>query len=444
LTEIKIRRISKYNVFKADEKIKNIEEELKQVKHDLAHLVDYSIAYYENLLKKYGKGKERRTVISSFETIKASEVVANNAKLYANFKEGFIGMGMKKDEFICDCSDIDNVIVFRKDGKFKVVKISEKTFVGKNIIHVAVWKKGDDRTTYNMIYTDGKSGKTMVKRFNVTAITRDKDYDLTKGTLASKLHYFTANPNGEAEIVGIQLTPGCRAKKKMFDYDFSELAIKGRGSQGNLLTKYPIRKITLKEAGKSTLNAIKIWMDDVSGRLNTDGRGKLLGEFDTGDHILALYKDGTYLLTDYELSNRYEAKDIVDIKKFDPEMIISAIHYDGEKGMTFVKRFKIEAMTTGKKYSFISEHKSSKLFFASFHPNPIVHYIEKDKSKKIEKEVKVEGFIDVKGWKSQGNKLSGQRITGVKDITPKDVKKDKLSPGDSIDFDLDGGQPKLF
>ena len=445
LTEIKIRRISKYNVFKADEKIKNIEEELKQVKHDLAHLVDYSIAYYENLLRKYGKGKERKTIITSFETIKATEVVANNAKLYANFKEGFIGMGMKKDEFISDCSDIDNIIVFRKDGKFKVVKISDKSFVGKNIIHVAVWKKGDDRTTYNMIYTDGKTGKTMVKRFNVTAITRDKDYDLTKGTPGSKLHYFTANPNGEAEIVGIQLTPGCRAKKKMFDYDFAELAIKGRGSQGNLLTKYPIRKVTLKQAGKSTLNAIQLWMDEVSGRLNTDGRGRLLGAFDTGDHILVIYKDGTYMLTDYELSNRYEVKDIVAIKKFEPEMIISAIHYDGDKAMTFVKRFIIESMTTGKKYSFISEHKSSKLFFASLHPNPIVQYIEKDKSKKIDKEVKIEAFIDVKGWKSQGNKLSGQRITGIKDITPKDAqKKDKLSPGDSIDFDLDDGQAKLF
>jgi len=447
LTEIKIRRISKYNAFKADEKIAAIEEELKQVKYDLEHLVDFSIAYYENLLKKYGKGKERRTIISSFETIKATEVVANNAKLYANFKEGFIGMGMKKDEFISDCSDIDNIIVFRKDGKFKVVKISDKTFVGKNIIHVAVWKKGDDRTTYNMIYTDGTSGKTMVKRFNVTAITRDKDYDLTKGSKGSKLHYFTANPNGEAEIVNVQLTPGCRAKKKMFDYDFSELAIKGRGSQGNLLTKYPIRKITLKQAGKSTLSAIKLWMDDVSGRLNTDKRGKYLGAFDTGDQILVLYKDGSYQLTDYELTNRYEVKDVLDIKKFDKDQVISAIHYDSEKTATFVKRFKIEANSLGKKYIYVSENKSSKLFFASLHPDPIVKYFEKDKSKKIEKEVKLAEFIDVKGWKSQGNKLSGQRITGVKDVTPTPNptdKKDKLSPGDSIDFDLDDGQTSLF
>ncbi len=447
LTEIKIRRISKYNVFKADEKIKGIEEELKQVKHDLANLVDFSIAYYENLLKKYGKGKERKTVIASFETIKATDVVANNAKLYANLKEGFVGMGMKKDEFIADCSDIDDIIVFRKDGKFKVVKIADKTFVGKNIIHVAVWKKGDDRTTYNMIYTDGISGRTMVKRFNIKAITRDKDYDLTKGSKGSKLHYFTANPNGEAEIIRVQLTPGCRAKLKMFDYDFAELAIKGRSSQGNLLTKYPVRKISLKQAGKSTLDALKLWMDDVSGRLNTDGRGKELGAFDTGDSILVLYRDGSYQLTDYELTNRYDVKDVLDIKKFDKDAVISAIHYDAEKKTTFVKRFNIEANTLGKKYLYISENKNSKLFFASLHPNPIVQYYEKDKSKKIEKEVKLAEFIDVKGWKSQGNKLSSQRVMGVKDITPANkptAKKDKLKPGDSIDFDLGDGQTSLF
>ena len=445
LTEIKIRRISKYNVFKADEKIKEIEEQLKQVKHDLANLVDFTIAYYENLLKKYGKGKERKTEISSFETIKATEVVANNAKLYANLKEGFIGMGMKKDEFICDCSDIDDIIVFLKDGKFKVVRIADKVFIGKNIIHVAVWKKGDDRTTYNMIYTDAKSGRTMVKRFNVTAITRDKEYDLTKGTKGSKMHYFTANPNGEAETVNVQLTPGCRAKNKMFDYDFAGLAIKGRGSQGNLLTKYPVRKITLKQAGKSTLDAIKLWMDDVSGRLNTDERGVFLGDFDTGDKIMVLYKDGSYELTDYELTNRYEAKDVLEIKKFDSKAVISAIHFDGAKGTTFIKRFNIESTTLNKRFSFISDHKSSKLFYATLKAAPVVAYAEKDKSKKVEKEVKLKDFIDVKGWKSQGNKLSSQRITNVKDITPtpkKPAEKNKLSPGDSIDFDLNQG--KLF
>jgi topoisomerase-4 subunit A len=448
LTEIKIKRISKYNVFKADEKIAEIEELLKQVKHDLAHLTDFTIAYYQNLLKKYGKGKQRKTEIASFETIKATEVVANNAKLYANLKEGFVGMNLKKEEFICDCSDIDDLIVFRKDGKFLVTRISDKTFVGKNIIHLAVWKKGDDRTTYNMIYTDGATGKTMAKRFNVKAITRDKEYDLTKGTKGTKFHYFTANPNGESEIVSVQLTPGCRAKNKMIEYDFADLAIKGRASMGNLLTKYPIRKITQKSVGKSTLSALRIWMDETSGRLNIDDRGLLLGEFDTGDYIFVLYKDGSYQLTDYELTNRYEVKDVLHISKFNPDAIISAIHYDAEKETTFVKRFKVETITTGKKYPFISEHRSSKLLFASLHPKPLVQYYEKEKSKKIEKEVDLADFIDVKGWKSQGNKLSNQRIISVKDISPtiekKESGKDKLSPGDSIDFDVNGGQTKLF
>ncbi len=447
LTEIKIKRISKYNAFKADEKIAEIEEALKQVKYDLAHLVDFTIAYYENLLKKYGKGKERKTILTSLETIKAAEVVANNAKLYASYKDGFIGMSLKKETFVCDCSDIDDVIVFRKDGKFLVTRIADKTFVGKNIIHVDVWKKGDDRTTYNMIYTDGQSGRTMVKRFNVTAITRDKEYDLTKGSKGSRLLYFTANPNGESEIVTIQLSQGCKAKIKVFDYDFSNLAIKGRGSQGNTLTKYPVKKITQKSIGQSTLGALKLWMDDASGRLNTDERGIFLGEFDTGNQILILYKDGSYELTDFELTNRYEPKDLFHIGKYDPDIVVSAIHYDGEKRNTFVKRFRIETGTLGRRFSYISEHKNSKLFFASTATTPIVKYFEKNKSKKVEKEVDLVKFIDIKGWKAIGNKLSSQRITGVKEVRPaKDnpPKKDKLSPGDSVDFDLGNGQGKLF
>ena len=450
LTEIKIKRISKYNVFKADEKIAEIEEALKQVKHDLVHLTDFTIAYYENLLQKYSKGKERKTVITSLETITATEVVANNAKLYASYKEGFIGMGLKKEDFVCDCSDIDDIIVFRKDGKFLVTKIADKTFVGKDIIHVDVWKKGDDRTTYNMIYTDGKSGRTMAKRFNVTAITRDKEYDLTKGSKGSRLLYFTANSNGESEIVTVQLSQGCKAKIKIFDYDFGDLAIKGRGAQGNILTKYPVKKVTQKEVGQSTLGALKLWMDSVSGRLNTDERGILLGEFDTGDQILVLYKDGSYELTDFELTNRYEPKDLFYISKYDPDTIVSAVHYDGEKRNTFVKRFRIETGTLGRRFSYISEHKSSKLLFASAVEVPLIKYAEKDKSKKIEKEVNLAEFIDVKGWKAMGNKLSNQKITGVKEVkiiaatkADKSPSKKKLSPGDSIDFDLDG-QGKLF
>lgn len=242
LTEIKIKRISKYNSFKADEYMANLLSELEQVKHDLLHLTEFAIAYFENLLTKYGKGRERRTLITDFESIEIKEVVANNAKLYVDRKEGFIGMGMKKDEFVCDCSDIADIIAFTRDGKFKVVKIADKVFVGKDIIHVDVWLKSDDRTTYNMVYLDGSSGKAMAKRFNVTAITRDKEYDLSMGTKGSKVLYFTFNPNGESEVINIQLSPGSSAKKKIFEFDFADLAIKGRSSQGNVVTKYPVKK----------------------------------------------------------------------------------------------------------------------------------------------------------------------------------------------------------
>jgi len=272
LTEIRIKRISKYNSFKADELIAKIEADLKQVKHDLKHLTEYAIAYYEELLRKYGKGKERRTKIDSFETIKMTQVVANNSKLYVNYKEGFIGSGMKKDEFVMECSDIDDVIAFCKDGTFRVSRIADKVFMGKNILHTAVWKKGDDRTTYNMIYVDAKTGRSMAKRFNVTGITRDRVYDLTKKAKGSKVHYFSANPNGESEIVSVQLSQGCKAKKKIFDFNFKDIEIKGRGSGGNIMTKYPVRKVTLKELGKSTLGAQKLWMDTVSGRVNKEER----------------------------------------------------------------------------------------------------------------------------------------------------------------------------
>lgn len=446
LTEIKIKRISKFNSFKADERILEIEEELKEIKHHLAHLVEYAIAYFENLLAKYGKGKERRTQITSFDSIKATMVVANNAKLYVNYKEGFIGTGLKKDEFISDCSDIDEIIVFMKDGKFKVVKVADKVFVGKNIIHAAVWKKGDDRTTYNLLYTDGASGKTMAKRFNVTAITRDRDYDLTKGSEGSKLLYFTANPNGEAELVTFQLTQGCSARKKIFDYDFGELAIKGRSSQGNMVTKHPVRKVTQKSVGQSTLGALKLWMDDVSGRLNTGERGTFLGEFDTGNQILILYKDGSYEMTDFELTNRYEAKDVIWIGKFDPEIIINSVYYDGTKKWTLVKRFKIETNKLNQRYNYLTEHKGSKLLFASVKDEPRVQYTMKVNSKSIRGEINLPEFVGVKGWKSIGNKLSDQRLTGVKEVVVEEPEpNEKLQAGDSIEFDVkDEGQGKLF
>ncbi|MEM1327659.1 MAG: DNA gyrase/topoisomerase IV subunit A [Bacteroidota bacterium] len=421
LTEIRIKRISKYNSFKAEERMAQLNEELAQVNHDLAHLTEFAIAYFEDLLSKYGKGKERRTEITTFDTIQATQVVANNSKLYANLKDGFIGHGLKKGEgdFICDCSDIDDIIIFRKDGKFMVSRIEEKKFVGKNIIHVDVWKKGDERTTYNMAYLDAKSGRTYVKRFNVSAITRDREYDLTKKAKGSKVHYFAAHPNGEAEVIQVQLTQASSAKIKQFDYDFGELDIKGRSANGNILTKYPVRKITQQEIGQSTLGALEIYMDEVSGRLNTESRGQRLGAFDTGDQIFVIYKDGSYELTDYELTNRYEPKEIMQIGKFDPEAVVSAIYYDGNKKQTMVKRFQIETSTQGQRFPFITDHRSSKLNFATTSPKARVKYSMRVKGQKMEGEIDLADFIDVKGWKALGNKLSEYKLTKVEQVEVK-------------------------
>lgn len=418
LTEIKIKRISKYNSFKADELIANIEKELEQVIYDLAHLTDYAIAYFENLLKKYSEGQERKTEITTLETIEARQVVANNAKLYANYKEGFIGTGLKKDEFIGPCSDIDDIIAFKKDGTFMVTRINEKVFVGKNIIHVAVWKKGDERTTYNLLYVDAESGKTMAKRFQVTSITRDKDYDLTKGYEGSKVLYFTSNLNGETEKVSIQLTPGCSAKKKTFDFDFGELAIKGRGAAGNILTKYPVKKVTQLEVGKSSLGAQHLWMDEVSGRINKEERGIKLGAYDTGDLILALYKDGSYELREPEEVLRFEVKDLYSIQKYEEDVILNAVYYEGDKEWTMVKRFQIETSTLATKFSYLTEHKNSKLYYVSLHPQATIQYTFMKNKEKIEEALVIADFIDVKGWKALGNKLGDFKILSIKDVSP--------------------------
>ncbi len=440
LTEIKIKRISKFNSFKADELIAKLEQELEQVKHDLAHIVEYTIAYYQRLLEKYSKGRERRTQITTLDTIRATEVVANNAKLYVNRKEGFIGTSLKKDEFVADCSDIDNIIVFRRDGKMQVSRIADKVFMGKDIIHVGVWKKGDDRTTYNMVYLDGGSGRAMIKRFQVTAITRDREYDLTKGHKKSKVLYFTANPNGEAEVISVQLTQGCRAKNKIFDFDFQELAIKGRGSQGNTLTRYPIRKVSLKESGKSTIGALQVYMDEISGRLNTDGRGKFLGDFDTGDAIFALYKNGEYEVANLEMTRKFDPNELIAIQKFDEETIVSAVYFEGGKGWTMVKRFKIETTSFDQRFSFLTDHKDTKLLYASIDARPRIEYSVKFKSKKMQGEIKVDEFVGVKGWKAIGNKLSDRKLSNIKEL-----ESEKLQPGDSIDLDVSSsGQSKLF
>jgi len=418
LTEIKIKRISKYNKFKADELLQAIEEELKEVAHHLIHIVEYTINYYKVLLDKYGKGRERKTVITNFGTINAASVVVNNAKLYINRAEGFMGYGLKKDEFISECSDIDDVIVFYKDGSYKVVRIADKVFIGKNPLHVAVWKKGDKRMVYNMVYADLSKGVNYSKRFNVSAITRDKQYPVASKIEKSKILHFSANPNGEAEVISVQLTQSCSAKKKEFEYDFAELAIKGRSSRGNIITKYPIRKIKVTQQGTSTLGAIKIWYDDTTGRINSSAYGKYVGAFEEEDKIIALYQDGSYELTTYELTNRFDPKAIIGLRKWQEDMVVSSIHYDGERKATYVKRFNIETNSLNQKFNFLpNEYVSTKLLFGSLHPNPVVEYkVRAGRSKSIEGELKLTDFIDIKGWKSLGNKLSDSKLISVKAI----------------------------
>jgi len=410
LTEIRIKRISKYDSFKADDAIKRLEEALEDTNYHLAHLIDYAINYYINLKTKYGKGRERKTEIQNFDSINATVVAANNQKLYVDRKEGFVGYGLKKDEFVSECSDIDDIIAFRADGKFQVVRVQEKVFVGKDIIHVGIFKKNDERMVYNLAYLDGASGRTMVKRFQVLSITRDKPYDLTKGDKKSKVLYFTANPNGEAEIVTVYLTPGAKARNKVFDFDFATLDIKGRSAGGNILTRYPVRKIRLKSAGTSTLGGLDIWYDEVLGRLNNEERGKYLGNFDEDDRILALSSDGTYELTNFELTNRYDPKKVLEIDKFNADDVITAIHFDGGNKNYYLKRFHIETSGLNKPYQFITEHKGSRLLFATKAPHPKIQVINKKKEKS---EHNLKEMIDVKGWRAMGNKFPVQDIKKI-------------------------------
>lgn len=415
LTEIKIKRISKFDSFKADQLISKIEEEIAQIKHDLEHLTDYAIAYFKRIKEKHGAGRERKTEIKSFETIDASKVAVANTKLYVNRAEGFIGHGLKKSdaEFVADCSDIDDIIVFREDGVMLVQKIQPKSFVGKNIIHVGVWKKGDKRTIYNMIYQDGKAGKAMMKRFAVTSITRDKEYDLTAGTAGSKVLYFSANPNGEAEVVTVQLRAKAKLKKLKFDTDFAEMAIKGRSAKGNILTKHLVSKIKLKEEGTSTLSARKIWFDDTVQRLNSEGRGELLGSFKSDDKILTITQSGHYKLTGTNLSTHFE-DDLILIEKWIPEKPITAIYFDGEKEDFYVKRFLVE--DTDKKTLFITEDDKSYLELVSTDFNTVIELTfakAKGKDQKPNEVLNLKEFISVKGLKALGNKLSYNKIKNV-------------------------------
>lgn len=415
LTEIKIKRISRFDAFKADELMRKLEEELAEVKHHLLNLIEYAIAYFQKLQEKYGKGRERKTEIKSFENITAAVVAANNAKLYVNRKDGFIGYGLKKDEFICECSDIDDIIVFRSDGNFQVVRISDKIFVGKDIIWAGVFKKNDERMVYNMMYLDGKSGRSMVKRFQVLGVTRDREYDLTKGERGSKVLYFTANPNGEAELITVYLTSGAKARVKVFDFSFADVDIKGRGSGGNIVTKYPVRKVQLKMEGRSTLGGLDIWYDESVGRLNRDDRGTHLGNFQAADMILVIYNNGEYELTSFDLTNRYDPTKIHYIHKFDPDGVISAIHYDPATALHYVKRFQVETSTKDKKFMFISEEKGAKLLLATTLKDAQieVHYTIKGLRERKITVFDMDMLIDVKGWRATGNKLSPHNVKKV-------------------------------
>ncbi|TNE82340.1 MAG: DNA gyrase/topoisomerase IV subunit A [Bacteroidetes bacterium] len=429
LTEIKIKRISKFDGFKADEYIKGLEEQIEETKNYLANMVEFTINYFSELLKKYGKGKERKTEIRTFDTIQATMVAVANQKLYVNRAEGFVGYALKKDEYVSECSDIDDIIVFRENGTFTVSKVQEKAFVGKDIIHVAVFKKGDDRMVYNLIYQDGAGGMYYVKRFAVTSVTRDKEYDVTKGTKGSKLLYFTANPNSEAEVITVTLSPNSKARKKVYDFDFAEIAIKGRGAQGNIFSRYRVKGIKFKEKGASTLGGRDIWYDETIGRLNTEERGAYLGNFDGDDTILVIYKDGSYELTNFEITNHYEYDKIELIRKFNPKRPLSVVHFDKKSKNHYVKRFLIETTTQGKTFTFISENPGAKMEYVSLHPEPEVIVHRKDgKGTKTEEQIRLDEFIDVKGWKALGNKLGSLeivKIVGVKKEEPVEVVEEK-------------------
>ncbi len=415
LTEIKIKRISKFDSFKADEIMKGLEEELKEVEAKLKDMDGTTIAYFNHIKEKYGREKERKTEITTFESIKAQIVAVNNVKFYIDRKEGFAGTGLKRSEseFVFECSDLDNIIVFRKDGKYLVTKVQDKAFVGKGIIHAGVFKKGDDRMVYHTIYQDGGAGKTYVKRFQVLGVTRDKEYDVSKGAKGSKVHYFSANPNGESEIVTVKLSPNAKARKKVFDFDFSELEIKGRGAGGNTLTKYIVRKVDLKEKGSSTLAGIKVWMDEVTGRFNQEERGQFIGSFQGEDKVLTLFRNGDYELRSFEINSKFEPQKLFDISRFNPEVPVVAIHADGSSGTIFLKRFLIETQTLDKAFQFISEAEGSKLHFAAIGEGIKIKVKYRKGNQVEEKEFLLDDLVGVKGWKALGNKFPIQKFTKI-------------------------------
>ncbi|PWG78115.1 DNA gyrase/topoisomerase IV subunit A [Pararcticibacter amylolyticus] len=421
--------ITRFDVKKADEQMQVLHDEIKEVTHHLNRLTEYAIAWFEKIKQKYSKDRERKTELRTFDKVEAAQVALANVKFYVNKIDGFVGTGLKKDEFLFECSDIDEIIIFRGDGRFLVTKVQDKVFVGKDILHVGVFKKGDERTVYNMIYKDGESGTSYIKRFSVLGITRDKEYDLTKGTKGSKSLYFSANPNGEAEIVTIQLKPHSKLKKLAFDIDFAEIAIKGRSSMGNIVTKFPVKKILLKSKGISTLAGRKIWFDDILKRLNVDGRGKYLGEFDGADKILTVLANGVYELTSFDLTNHFDDKMLL-IEKYNPEKVYTVIHLDGKSKNYHVKRFTFDDIAIGKQMSIINEEPGSKMVLISGAAQPVIKLdVLKGKSLTPETtEVNLADMIDVKGMKAQGNKLSQHEVKSIELIAEHDDEEDVPDP----------------
>ena len=468
LMEIRMARILKFNKDKANDLLKSIEDEIAEVEKNIENIIDYTIEWFKHLKRKYGKGKERKTEIRSFENIVAAKVVVKNEKLYVDRKEGFMGTSLRKEEFVCDCSDIDDIIVFRRDGSYFITKVSDKAFIGKNILHLAVFKKNDKRTIYNVVYKDGESGNFYMKRFFVTGVTRDKEYNLTKETKGSRVVYFSANPNGEAEILRINLKPKPRIKKLVFEEDLGELAIKGRQSMGNILSKNDIHKITLKERGVSTLGGRKIWFDPDVLRLNADNRGTFLGEFSGEDKILVIYKNGEFQLYNYDLSNHFQ-QDILVIEKFDQRKILSAVYYDAEQKYYYVKRFEIDE-PEGKLIRFIGDNPDNKLISLTWVHYPRLELTFGGKNAERENEIiEVAEFIGVKSWKAKGKRLSNYEVDNIKEIEPvikddydhheeeedepekeQDSKAEKKEDVDDIPFEVtrpkkeDDGQGSLF
>lgn len=440
LLEIKMARILKFNADKAADYLHSLEDEMAKVQENIRQIVPFTINWFERLKSKYGKGRDRRTELRSFENIVASKVVVANEKLYIDREEGFAGTGLKKAEYVCDCSDMDEIIVFRRDGSYFVTKVSDKAFIGKNVIHIGLFRKDDSRTIYNVVYRDGKSGFSYMKRFNVTGVTRDKEYDLTMGSKGSKIVYFSSNPNGEAEVLKVFLKPKPRIKKLVFEQDMSQLTIKGRQSMGNILTKYEIHKINLHERGISTLGGLKVWFDPDVLRLNAEKRGKYLGEFTGDDKILVIFKSGEYQLYSYDFTNHFDPQ-ILTIEKFDPGKVLSVVYYDAEQEFYYVKRFEVEE-AMNKMIGFIGENKENKLVSVTWVRYPRLEIEFGGKNSDRENEIiEVAEFIGIKSWKAKGKRLSNYSVENVREIEP--VVKDEHDgqPEEEEDSENQAGSP---